>query len=149
MVSPELLRRYPLFAELSSEQLHKLCQICDEQEYQAEQIIFEAGESANHLCFVLDGKVDLLVEFPDGYQRAWMDVTSGFLLCWSSVIEPYRYSFSARAATPLRMLKIDGPQLRQQMAEDHDLGFVLMTHIAKAIAERLRATRIMLVSLKA
>jgi len=149
MVSIQLLRRYTLFSDLSNEQLYKLCSICETSEYQADQMIFQAGEAASHLCFVLEGKVDLLTEFPDGSQKAWMDVTSGFLLCWSSVVEPYRYSFSARAATPLRMLKIDGPGLRQQMADDHDLGFVMMTHVAHAIAERLKATRTMLVSLRA
>jgi hypothetical protein len=46
------------------------------------------------------------------------------------------------------MLKLDGLKLREQMGKDHDLGYVMMTHIAHAIAERLRATRTMLVSLK-
>jgi len=122
--------------------------ISDIYEYKSGEMIFNAGETAEHLCFVLEGKVDLLTEFPDGSLRAWMDVTSGFLLCWSSVIKPYRYSFSARAATPLRMLKIEGKQLRQLMDEDHDLGFIIMTHVAHAIAERLRTTRTMLVSLR-
>jgi CRP/FNR family transcriptional regulator, cyclic AMP receptor protein len=148
MVSNELLRRYTLFSGLNHEQLTELCMISDIYEYQAEQVIFEAGESASHLCFVLEGKVDLLTEFPDGSQKAWMDVTSGFLLCWSSVIKPYRYSFSAQAAKPVQMLKIDGPKLRELMDKDHDLGYVLMTHIAHALAERVRATRTMLISLK-
>ena len=47
------------------------------------------------------------------------------------------------------MLKLDEPKLHELMGKDHDLGYMLMTHIAHAIAERLRATRTMLVSLKA
>jgi CRP-like cAMP-binding protein len=149
MVSPELLRQHTLFSGLSHEQVTALAKIGEVQEYQSGQVLFRAGEPASHLCFLLEGKVALLNEFPDGVERAWMDITSGFLLCWSSVIEPFLYSFSARTATPVQMLKLDGPRLRELMGSDHDLGYVMMTHIAHAIAERLRATRTMLVSLAA
>lgn len=149
MVSPELLRQYTLFSGLTPGQLKELAMIGESHEYSQGEMIFEADQPASHLCFVLEGKVDLLTEFPDGSQQAWMDVTRGFLLCWSSVIKPFRYSFSARAATQVQMLKLDGPKLRELMEKDHDLGYVIMTHIAHAVAERLRATRAMLVSLRA
>jgi hypothetical protein len=45
------------------------------------------------------------------------------------------------------MLKLDGPELREMMDKDHDLGYVLMKHIAIAISDRLHSTRTMFISM--
>jgi CRP-like cAMP-binding protein len=58
MVSPELLRRYSLFSGLSHEQLAALAMIGEITDYKTGQELFQAGTTAAHLCFVLDGKVD-------------------------------------------------------------------------------------------
>jgi hypothetical protein len=96
---------------------------------------------------VLDGKVDLSTEFPSGKDETWMSVGNGFLLCWSSVIEPYRYTCSGHAVGSVRLLKLDGLELHEMMEKDHDLGYTLMKHIAIAISERLHATRTMFISM--
>jgi CRP-like cAMP-binding protein len=76
-----------------------------------------------------------------------MDVTSGFLLCWSSVIEPYRFTCNAHAVEAVRMMKFDGPKLRELMEKDHDLGYALMKQIAYTISDRLKSIRTMFISL--
>lgn len=147
MISPELLRRYSLFSSLGHEHLAALAMIGEMVEYEAGQEIFQADAPATHLCFVHEGKVDLSIEFPGGKKKNWMEITSGFLLCWSSVVEPYRYTCSAYAVDSVRMMKFDGAKLRDMMEKDHDLGFALMKQVAKAISERLKSIRMMFISL--
>ena len=59
MISPELLKRYPLFGSLSDEHLKSLASIAEEQSWEAGETIFEIGLPAENLYLLMEGSVDL------------------------------------------------------------------------------------------
>ena len=59
MVSPELLRRYPLFAGQNQYMLDEIAMLSHEVEKDEGEWLFHENEDANKLYLVLDGSISL------------------------------------------------------------------------------------------
>ncbi len=59
MVSPELLRRYPFFGVLNSEQLKSIAMIADEISIAAGTKLFEECQQADTFYLLIEGSVEL------------------------------------------------------------------------------------------
>jgi hypothetical protein len=62
----------------------------------------------------------------------------------SSLIEPFILNASTRFSQKSRYISIDANQLRDLMAADPSMGYILLQHLSKAIIKRLFDTRIQL-----
>jgi len=145
MVSPELLRRYPLFGALSDEQLRVVAMVSEEKSYPGGGVIFHENTPARKLYVVIDGDVDLL--YSGGGEGAIVDapvgsVASGEICGVSSLLEPYRYVDTAKCAKASRVIEIDANALRALCEVDHTLGHTVTRRILQAALERLRYTQI-------
>jgi CRP-like cAMP-binding protein len=140
MVSPELLRRHPMFGGLSHDQLRRIAVIADEVSYQAGEWILHQGDIPDRLYIIIRGQVDLCVNL--GFRdRRHMDITTineGGLLGWSAVTGDSRMA-SARARTSVDAIAIDGGHLRALFAEDSAIQSRIMQHIVMVIRDRLQA----------
>ncbi|MGQ9908187.1 MAG: cyclic nucleotide-binding domain-containing protein [Candidatus Flexifilum sp.] len=149
MISPELLRRFKLFAGLPPEALAEIAQFCEEEALEADTYLFEQGDEADELYLVLDGAVDLLMDIDSkGESRTEIEtVVAGEALGWSALVEPHEYQLSAAAATEVKVILIDAPRLRDYLAAHPDHGYVLMRRVAQMIGERLGHMRTRFISL--
>lgn len=150
MISPEVLRRYPFFGRCDDAQLTTLAMLADEKTLAPGETVIEAGQPADRLYLLMNGSVDLFFileeenrpevrrEFPVG------EVNPGEPFGISALIEPYRYTTTARAAQPSRAIAVDAAGLRAACTGDQALAYWLMQAIAKATLERLNATRVQL-----
>ncbi len=147
MVSPELLRRFVFFAGFSDEQLKQLAMAGREQAASAGEILFTEGKPAHNLYFLTEGEVEIL-NVGTGNQEsvALSSLPAGELLGWSAVIEPYLYTATARATRPSRVIVFASAELEKLMSDDQ-FSNLLMKKIAHVIGQRLRDTRIQLLSL--
>jgi CRP-like cAMP-binding protein len=59
MVSPELLRRYQLFARLSIEHLNGIAMLAEEITFDSGETVFEAGQAAADFYLLMQGSLDL------------------------------------------------------------------------------------------
>lgn len=150
MVSPELLRRYPFFGELTADLLKAIAMFTEEQSYTTRDTLFEEGQPAQFFYLLIDGEIDL-------YYRSEKEnrveqrkellagvINSGDVFAISGLIEPYVYTATARAAKNSRVLKIEAVALRNLMGKKCEMGYALMRQIAKAAMERLWYTRVQL-----
>jgi CRP-like cAMP-binding protein len=150
MVSPETLRRYPFFALLESDQLANIAMTTEAIEYEAGATIFEQGEQAPTLYFLLDGCVDLYYTLQDAYlpsdrQEALVcQINPGEVFGISALIPPHELTSTARCSNPSRLLQIDREQLNTLFSNDPQLEILLLRRIAQAAMQRLHATRIQL-----
>ncbi len=145
MISPELLRRYPFFAELNDEQVKALAMIAAEKTYPKGAVIVKENTPANKLMLLLEGDVDLIVS--GGGEGAVVNalvgsIAPGEILGVSSLIEPYTYICSARNTIPVKVIEMDGAALRAMFELDHHLGFAMMRNAAAAVLERLKYTQV-------
>ncbi len=147
MVSPELLRRYPFFANFTDQELKGLAMLAEEQRYAAGDSIFSEGEAARKSYLIVEGSVDIVMII-DGFNHVGVaSLGAGEWLAWSALIPPYTLSATGHAAAPATLVAFDGPALLAMCEVDPHFGYRLMAKIAQVISERLHDTRIQLASL--
>lgn len=152
MVSPELLRRYPFFALLNDEQLQAIAQIANEKTYPQGTLLVKENTDAVILALLEEGDVDLI--FSGGGEGAICNalvgsIAPGEVYGVSSLIEPYRYTSTAKATMPVKVIEIDGMALRTLVEKDYKVGWIMMRNVAIAVLERLRYTQVELAAARA
>jgi CRP/FNR family cyclic AMP-dependent transcriptional regulator len=149
MVSPELLRRFPFFSGLTDEEIKSIAMVSDEERHEADTFIFREGDKAQKMYVLIEGTVDIMVNTDEeGLERETVSTLNhGDVFCWSSVVEPHSLTASAFAATPVRVVAIDGAGLRAMFELDCHLGFRILQKAAVIISSRLKDTRIQMLSL--
>jgi CRP/FNR family cyclic AMP-dependent transcriptional regulator len=152
MISPELVRRYPFFAGLDDAQLKAIAMIADELDYPTGATLFENDQAATALHLLLTGNVELSYVVTDrmdpGLRKEFYvsDINPGEIIGISALVEPYRYTATARVVSPSCVLKIDAAALRALCSANPQMAANLMRQIAKVAMERLHDTRVQLVA---
>jgi CRP-like cAMP-binding protein len=150
MISPEQLRRLPLFALVSEPNIQKIAMIAEERCADRGTEIFETGQQAESLFILLRGTVDLLFSVDDASApmlvKEFMvgEVNPGEVFGISGLIEPHIYTSSARVAVDSVLIVINSEKLCALCDEETGLGYLLMKRMAKAALQRLEGTRILL-----
>ncbi len=105
MVSPELLRRYSFFALLTDEQLQAIAMIAQEKSYPKGALLVKENTDAVCLALLIEGDIDLI--YSGGGEGAICNSLVGSIAPGepygvSSLIEPYRYTATAKATMPVQ-----------------------------------------------
>ena len=146
----EELLRHPFFAGFAVEQVERVATCVDGvMSWDQDAVIFRSGGEATDCYLIKQGEVALEVYSPGSGSRIIQTVARGEVLGWSWLFPPYRWAFDVRVMTPATAVALNGPALRNLIAEDHDLGYEMMTRFAAIIIERLQATRLQLLDLYA
>ena len=149
MISPEVLRRFPIFAGLSAEAFKDIAQMCGEKNFEDGMYLFEEGDEADFIYLVLAGKVDLLMNV-DLYGKERTDIETiveGELLGWSTIVEPHVYRMSGIALGDVKAVAIDAANFREYLYEKPTTGLIVMMRMASVIGERLTKMRLRFMSL--
>lgn len=137
MISPEILRRYPLFSRVKDETLKKIAMISEEKSAPTGHILHQEQEPATHLYIIQEGEVDIQYVLGTGEYKTVYTVVAGEPMLWTSMVEPYKTRAVARIKKPVKLIAIDAPKLRELFEADPLLGYRVMTEITKAVGERL------------
>ncbi len=151
MVSPELLRRYPLFAGQSPYMLEEIAMISNEVHKSKDEWLFHENEEANKLYLVLEGAISLTLQVYTENQVQHLASTSsigkGELVGWSSIIPPNQYKLGARAVKDCTLLEIEAAPLRQLLNDNPEYGYHFLQQIAEVVSERFTMVTIQLLSM--
>ena len=148
MISPEELRRYPYFADVSEEGLREVAKISEEENVVAGTVIFREGDRADDLYIVAEGEVDIQYTLGGGEQRTVDTVISGELIMWSALVEPFRSTAIGTARQATKLVAINGDKLRGLCEKDHDLGHRMSIGLIKLLATRLDGARVQLAAVE-
>jgi CRP-like cAMP-binding protein len=140
MISPEKLRRCPVFAGLSPKQLDRIAAISHEDVFLAEDILFQEDQPAIKLFIVTEGEVDIVYESHLG-PKAVDTLVAGDLAGWSAVVPPYRTTATGVARGDVSTIAIHAEELRALCSCDHELGYQLLAQVARVISHRLYRAR--------
>ncbi len=148
MVSPEVLRYYPLFAGQDEEILKKIALLADEKEIREGGCLFFEGEIAKTLCLIEEGAVSLTLNLGEyGEQRIEKldPLGKGEVIGWSALIEPHVYTMGAMAEEQTRYVTFDGEALRELLDDNPEAGYFMFKKLAEVIGQRLvsKCTQIM------
>lgn len=149
MVSPELLRRFSLFAGLDAGAFKSLAMAGEEITLKAGDWLFHEGDEADALYLILSGSLDLTINLDkEGSRQADLcTLVEGDAVGWSALVEPHTYKLGAVAASDARLIRLDADQLRDLMISRPEVGYMLMHRIAQVIGNRLNNLRVRFVSL--
>jgi len=118
-----LLQDIDLFAGSSTDHLASLAAVAEEQSVRAGQVVFKAGDPADNLYTVVEGRVRL----DDGV--AGQEVEKSVLGVWSCLAgKPYRNT--ATALDDCRLLSISAGELLEVLGTEPDLAVALLQQLA-------------------
>jgi len=150
MVTAEVLRGTELFATLSEAQLQSVVGLCQEESHEPGETLFVEGAEARTIYILLEGTVTLRIQTPVGTEVMVYTVRNpGEVFGWSALVEPRRFTATARCLEKSRVIAIDGPALRALLEENKVIGYSVMRTLASVVSLRLRSTRSQLTGLLA
>ncbi|HVU13041.1 MAG TPA: cyclic nucleotide-binding domain-containing protein [Phototrophicaceae bacterium] len=142
-----LLEKHPFFAGLDQAYLEVLTGCASNLRFRSGEYLFREGDEAKQFFVIREGAVALEVFVPGAGAVTIQTVEEGDVVGWSWLFPPYRWHFSGRVASPLRVLALDGKCLRDKCEQDHDLGYELLKRFSGIMLDRLQATRVQLLDL--
>ena len=158
MISVEIMRRYPIFAGLTHDQLKILAKYAKEQSVENGHFFFREGDNLDWFYIILEGAVAIFIELPDqeveqsvaGQLTGKLEtkeaivstVGSGDIFGWSGLVAPYVATAGAKAITDCRVVGFNSKELLKIFDEDTRFGYQMTHKAAQVIRDRLRDIRI-------
>ena len=143
-VSTDLLRKSAHLSELTLDALAKLAAIADDQIVTRGSTVFPDMDPAESLYLLVKGEISICCELGSGEMRVMDSVGEGELFAWSALVEPYRYTSTAIAATDCELVAFNAAKLRKLCEDDVDLGFQVLSKIVELLTNRLESVRVQL-----
>lgn len=103
--------------------------------------LFRLGEPANTLFIIRSGTVHLTMPLTvraNEREIVVQEAGIGETLAWSALIEPCRFTMSARGGSDIDLLAFATRDMRAAFAANPDAGLQVMTNLATVIAQRLQ-----------
>lgn len=157
MISVELIRRFPFFAELNFSQLETLAKSADEMVVDSEHYFFHEGEELNRFYVVKEGDIAIVVGIPNpNVEHRFVDqlnhtlstenitvstLVRGDMFGWSALVPPHKTTAGAKALTPCQVLAFDCAEIRPHFNGDCQFAYMMTMKAAQTIRERLQSIR--------
>jgi CRP-like cAMP-binding protein len=136
------------FAErLSPAGIERLAAVASERTYPAGTVLFREGRQNDELMFITSGGVALDMRVPRRGNVRIMSLGAGDLLAWSALLGQRTMTATATVLEETRVFAIPASEFHAICQSDPELGYHLMREAARALANRLVATRLQLLDL--
>ena len=135
MVPIERIRNVDIFQGLSDEDLEFVSPYCNAEKILSGTALCEEGERADKLFILEEGTVS--IQFKKGVSFEIQG--PGKILGWSFLVPPNRYTASAVAVVPSRLLVITSPDFYELVHKDSRVGLKIMDNLAQVVSSRLKA----------
>lgn len=125
-----------LFKGVSQRFITKIATNSEEESFSKNAVIFKAGENASHFYVLVDGAVDITAR---KVEVIHLSVSRpGEVFGWSALVEPYKYTASAKCAKDTRVIKISRDLIENTIKEHPAEGLAVLKNLAGIITQRLR-----------
>ena len=143
----QMLGAHPFTRGLAASEIESLAELADLRDFDAGEVIFDAGAAADTFYLVRSGLVALEVETGRVVPQRIQQIAEGTALGWSWLLPPYVWQFAAVARTPVRTISFDAAELRAHFEANPTCGYHVLAKVAEVMADRLHATRRQLLNL--
>jgi CRP-like cAMP-binding protein len=139
-MNTELLNRFALIEGFTEDQINLLRPLIEDVIIATDQVIFDQGDRANFLYFVLEGKVSIRFNPEDGPVLSVAELDEGDVFGWSSALGSECYTSSAICTEGGIFIRMVGDELKNLCQEHPETGILILNRLAGVIAQRLRST---------
>jgi len=134
MVTVDRLRKVEIFQGLGDEELQRVAPFCQEGSFSKGAFLCQEGERADSFFILEEGSVS--IRFQKGVNFCIQ--TPGKILGWSFLVPPSRYTASAQALVPTKVLVVKSPDFYELVHRDTKMGLRIMENLAQVVANRLK-----------
>ena len=130
-----IVKEIELFKGIEAEVMNQIADICSEENYSKDVVLFKKGEIAENLYILEEGSVHLVIE--NGGTITYTLNEQGQVFGWSSMVESGQYTASGICATDLKVLKIEKEKLDKLFSQYPDAGLKILKRLTAVISQRL------------
>jgi len=131
-----------LFEGFSENQFERVFVLMEEVAVKKGEQLFREGEAAEQIYCITQGAVEMLTSLDNHIELPITILRSeGSHFGTSSLVPPYIYSLSARSYEDSVLMVIKRSRLMEQTKRDPEMGFIIMSNLAKTFLDRLKETR--------
>ncbi|BAN69456.1 Crp/Fnr family transcriptional regulator [endosymbiont of unidentified scaly snail isolate Monju] len=129
-----LLKRGPLFAALSDDQLDRITQHARQIRLESGEALFEQGEPAERFYLVTSGQIKLFRLSPNGNEKVVEIVTPGCTFAEALMfLQHPTYPVSAQALTSAEVISVDARDFTVMLHESTETCFLLLGDLSQRI----------------
>lgn len=143
----QLLKETRFAEEFPESQLLRMSSVASARVVRAGEVLFREGELHDGIFIVHRGRIRLAMHVPGRGDIPLLTAGPGELVGWSSLISDSRMTASAVAVEDSLVVELSGTKLKQICESDTELGYRLLTRIARVMSQRILATRMQLLDL--
>lgn len=143
-----VLKKIPLFAELSRRELGRVNDIIHEREYERGEAVFEMGQPGAAFFIVMEGELDIIVPQEGAEPLKLATIGEGLSVGELALLDDSPRSASAVASRKSRMLAFFREDLHKLLESEPYIGSKIYKTLSSIIGARLRATNDHLQKLK-
>jgi CRP-like cAMP-binding protein len=136
----ELLKKIPLFENLSEYELEEIDKICIREAHAKDTIIFFEGDPGNRCYVIIKGEVRISKLIPNIGEEALAVLKPGDYFGEMALIDNFPRSAHAIANTDIEVLAINKTDLDKVLIADRELGYKLLWTFTRTLSKRLRET---------
>ena len=153
MTAIESLKRCEIFLGLDNNDLQKIVDLpsCQERTYRPQEVIFPAGQAAEHLYILVEGQVDLVAGVSKPSSKSFSPtlitiIGKGSVFGWPALVPPHIFSLTAIAKASVQLLTISGSDIRNLFELHPHIGYEVTQSLLQVIASRFRTIEQLLVT---
>jgi CRP-like cAMP-binding protein len=135
-----LIKKSAIFADLEDDELERVAEICNEQQFKFGKTIFKEDEPGNRLFIIAEGEVRISRNVPGSGEEALAVLKSGSCFGEMAVIDRSSRSTDAIANTDCTLLTITRSDFEMLLDFDRDLGYKVLWSTVRLLSSRLRVT---------
>ena len=130
-----IVKEIDLFRGIDPEVMEEIANICSEEKYTKDTVLFEKGEEAESLYILEQGALNLVIK--NGGSLIYSLTEPGEVFGWSSLVESGLYTASGVCATDTKVVKIEREKLERVFDRHPEVGFKVLKRLAGVISQRL------------
>jgi CRP-like cAMP-binding protein len=130
-----MLRKVPLFSELTLEQLEIISRIVTETEFYAGEIIFKENDMGDSLYIVVSGKVKIIKKYGTSDEIVLAELGEMAHFGEMAVLSDEPRSATALVSEDAKLISLKGERLKEIILQKPEMAFQIM----RVLSERLKA----------
>jgi len=135
-----LIKQARIFADLEDDELQRVAEICNEQQFRSGKTIFKEGDPGNRLYIIAEGEVRISRDVPGSGEEALTVLKPGACFGEMAVFDRSERSTDAIANKDCTLVTITRSDFEMLLDFDRDLGFKILWSVVRLLSERLRVT---------
>ena len=135
-----LIKKSAIFADLEEDELERVAEICNEQQFKFGKTIFKEDEPGNRLFIIAEGEVRISRNVPGSGEEALAVLKPGACFGEMAVLDRSTRSTDAIANTDCVLLTITRSDFEMLLDFDRELGYKVLWSVVRLLCDRLRVT---------